>query len=671
MSIVAGSVVEYYVKGSNLELALVLSVVPNGVRLLLLNGKETNITDKKIAHYTSSSRLSTSNRELSRQGLIELNLKREALAKELSLAEIHALLLEEQPFYTLGEMAGYVFEPDDEDSAAALLRCLLEDKIYFKHKNGQFTPASQQELEQAIEQQEKRRQAELEEQELAEALHAMSCQGKISEVLEANLSWLKAYVVDDSNNNMPKRLSNALEKAGLLSVQKVFNLLVRGGVFHEDENFDLIRNKLHTEFSKEQLEQVSQLCEAGLSLEGRKDLTHLKAWAIDTPQTKDRDDAFSFYEEADGSAVLWVHVADPTALILPGTALDLEASIRGTSIYMPDKRIYMLPERLSAELLSLDEGKERLALSFKLSFDGQQNLMGFEIFESCVRVEVAATYQQANEALEHDEWLKAAVAFSQRLKEKRRENGAIISPKQPELDIRVVDGEIIIEHEDRETLTGGMIAEFMVWVNHGAARWFNERALACLYRVQEAKGGQADFGEDFEPVVFWQAIKTFTKTKVGLEFGRHMSLGFDGYTQVTSPLRRYSDLILHRQLKSFLREGVGAYGAEGLTEAVFMSDIGASLGDEIMRNREQYFLLKYLKLRRQELAKQQKQLEFNGVVVDCSGPTDVVFYVEFINGFKHCKRPNFDVAVGQPVRVRVNQIDLYDRLIRFELYSAE
>jgi exoribonuclease-2 len=670
MSIVAGSVVEYYVKGSNLEMAVVLSVASNGVRLLLQNGKETNITDKKVAHYTTKNTLSTSNRDLCRQALVELNAKREELAKELDLPDIHSLLAEEQPSYSLGEMASYLFEAEDEDSAAALLRCLLEDKIYFKHKNGMFMPSSQEELEQAMEQQEKRRQAELEEQELMEALHQMSCQGKISEVLESNISWLKAFVVEGVGSNIPKRLSNALEKTGLSSVQKVFNLLVRSGVFHEDENFDLIRNKLHQEFADEQLEQVDKLCEAGLNFEGRVDLTHLKAWAIDTPLTKDRDDAFSFYEE-EGGVTLWIHVADPTALILPEDVLDLEAKVRGVSIYMPDKRIYMLPEKLSAELLSLDEGQDRLALSFKMTFDGSQNLTDFEVFESKVRIELATTYPLANEAVNQDEWLKAALQFSQKLKEKRKEMGAIISPKQPELDIQVVDGEIIIEHEDRETLTGGMISEFMVWVNHGAALWFSQRNLACLYRVQESKGGQMDFGEEFDPVLFWQAIKTFTKTKVGLELGRHTSLGFDGYTQVTSPLRRYSDLVLHRQLKSFLKDGSGLFDGQGLTEAVFMSDIGASLGDEIMRNREQYFLLKYIKLQRQELAKQQKQLEFDGVVVDNSGPTDVVFYVDFINGFKHCKRPNFDLKVGQPVKVRINQIDLYDRLIRFELYPHE
>ncbi len=668
MSINAGSVVEYYVKGSNIELALVLSVVSNGVRLLLLNGRETNVTLKKVAHFTSRNRLSISNREEIRQALDEINLKRQSIAEELDLVEIHGLLVEEESSLKLEEIASYLFDPDDEDSAAALLRRLLEDKVYFKHRNALFTPATSEEVEFALEQQEKRRQAELEEIELVEDLKTLLTQGKISELLKTNISWLENYVLEGSIGNMPKKLSNALEKANFNSVQKVLTALVRGGIFHEDENLDLLRNKIRIEFTREQLQLVDELCNKEMDESQRQDLTHLKAWAIDTQDTTDRDDAFSFNELDDGTTELWIHVADPTEYIQLGDPLDGEANLRGTSIYMPDMRIYMLPEKLCENLLSLDEGKRRLALSFKLVFDSEENLVDFTVVESVVKIEIATSYEEANEMLKTDTWLQRVLNFSKKLTEKRKNNGAIISPRQPELDIKVVDGEIKIGHSDREALTGGMVSEFMVWVNHGVALWFNKNSLPCLYRVQEVKAKELVFGEEFEPVEFWKAIKTFARTRVVNEIGRHSSLGFDGYTQVTSPLRRYSDLVLHRQIKRFLRANVAAYSLGELSGTMLMADMAVGLAEETMRNREQYFLLKYLKQQRDLLAKGQKPYELRGTIVDNSGQNDVIFYVDFIGAFKNCKRPNFDLVVGQPVRVRVNQIDLYEGLIRFELY---
>ncbi|EKD82747.1 MAG: Exoribonuclease, VacB/RNB family protein, partial [uncultured bacterium] len=252
--------------------------------------------------------------------------------------------------------------------------------------------------------------------------------------------------------------------------------------------------------------------------------------------------------------------------------------------------------------------------------------------------------------------------FAEQLKGRREKMGAVMFPRQPELSIKVRDGEIIIEQRNREDLTQGMIAEFMIWANHAAAEYCRKNTIPCLYRVQEGDDNKPEFGDTFDPVQFFTTIRTFRKTTVSQEAGRHYSLGLSAYTQATSPLRRYSDLLIHRQIKAVINGQPPVYDQNELAQAVLISDSSVSRADEIMRDRERYFLHKHIKERQKA-----GEVVFDGIVVDTGSANEVVFYVDFFCSFKHCRRPSFDVTVGQKVRVKVNQIDLFDGIIRFDL----
>ncbi|MDD3000416.1 MAG: ribonuclease catalytic domain-containing protein [Candidatus Riflebacteria bacterium] len=667
MNISSGCIVEYNAKGSMPEIGAVLSSAAGTIRLLLLNGKETNIPEKKVLYSTKRGVIPTSDRERCKQLLIEANNKRNEVAAQINLEELHELLAGEPKGYTFEEIAEFIFSKDDEDSVAAMLRKLSEDRIYFKSKNDLFTPVSEDDLKQAIEQQNKKEQAEKEEAELIDGLKKLS-EGKIAEALNGHINSLKEYAACGEEANLPKRLQNAIEKSGISVPVKMFRALVSAGLLNEDENLEVIRYRLPTEFSKEQITEAQKICETGLNTSERKDLTGLKVWAIDTPESKDRDDAFSFEQDDNGNFTLWVHISDPAEVIKPDDLLDKEAKCRGTSVYMPDARIHMLPDNLSENFLSLDEKNVRGALSFKMTFDSLCNLIDFEIIESVIQIEKATDYDSANSILNDDEWLKSAYDFSQKLKQKRVENGAVIIPRQPEPEVKVRDGVITVELRDRDCLCAGMISEFMIWTNHVAAEWFKKNDIPCLYRSQDGdENTKKEFKEEFDALAFWQALRTFRKTVVGTAANKHFSLGVNSYTQITSPLRRYSDLVLHRQIKSFIREKKNFYTEDELTQEVLISDISVGRAEDIMQKRERYFMLKYLKNERQTMSKQKKDLLLNGVVVDTSSNNEVTFYVDFLCGFRHCRKPDFDVSPGQKVSVKVNQIDLYDGIIRFDL----
>ncbi len=572
MNLSSGYIVELIAKGSVPESAVVLGVSGTNVRVLLVNGKETNISEKKILCASTRSLTTVSDKEKCKQNLIAINNKRKEIAEKIDLVEIRELLVEDPKFYELNEIAEYLYDLNDFDSIAALLRKLCEDKIYFKNKNNTFQPVSEEALKQAIELQKKKEQQEQEEGLLVESLKNLLTNSQLEDGLKPYLQDLKDFVAIGEEASISKKLSNALTKASINNNRKVFQALVKAGILNEDENLDLIKFRTPVAFTDEQKKEAEKLCCIDIKSLNRVDLTGLKTWAIDSPGSKDRDDAFSFEKTEDGY-ILWVHIADPSEIIRPDSLLDKEAARRGSSIYMPDLRINMFPEIISEEFLSLDEGRERLALSFALEFSPDAEFKKISIKKSIIKIDKATEYPLANEMLKTDEWLNSAYLFSEKLQAERVKNGAVLLPRQAELEVKVIEDNIIIEHENRDELTAGMIAEFMIWVNHAVALWFHDNSIPALYRTQD---GNSDFSvtkcDSFDPVIFWNTLKIMQKTIVGPDFGKHYSLGVLGYTQISSPLRRYSDLLLHRQIKAFLDEQP-VMPQDELDKRVMISDI--------------------------------------------------------------------------------------------------
>lgn len=661
MNLSAGCIVEFSAKGNQPETGVILSAAGGTVRVLLLNGKETTTQEKKVLHSTSRAVTTISDRETCKQNLINCNNRRKQISESINLAELHELLVEDLRSYSLSELAGFLFAADDEDSAAALLRRLCDDRLYFKNKNDTYQPTSPADLASAMEQQQRKQAIENEEALLVEALKKMESAGSVAENLKEHINSMKEFVACEEEATTARRLASALDKTGLNNPRKLFQALVKAQIMDPDENLAIIRYRIPVDFSAELIAEAENLCNRQVDTAKRRDLRHMRTWAIDTPGSKDRDDAFSLEITADGGYRLWVHVADPAELIARDSLLDREAARRGSSVYMPDRRIHMLPAEISENHLSLSAGVNRLALSFALEFNTDCELQKLDICESVINIEKAVDYDTADAMISEEPWLQQAVAFADLLKKRREAKGAVMFPRQPELSIKVVEGEIIVEHRNRDDLTAGMIAEFMIWANHAAADWCRQREIPCLYRIQDGDANRVEFAAEFDPVGFFAALRTFRKTTVSPNAGRHYSLGLDAYTQVTSPLRRYSDLLLHRQIKAVINDQPPPYSQNDLAQVMLYADSAVSRADEIMRDRERYFLFKYLKQQQKD-----KEVLFDGVVVDTS-MTEVTFYVDFLCSFKHCRKPGFDVSPGQKVLVKVNQIDLFDAVIRFDL----
>ena len=297
--------------------------------------------------------------------------------------------------------------------------------------------------------------------------------------------------------------------------------------------------------------------------EARADLSGLAAYAIDNAWSADPDDAVSLEgPDSDGSYRLWVHVADPAASIPPGSPADLEARGRGATLYLPEGASRMIaPEALPLFALGLSEVSP--ALSFKLSLKSDLSISAVEIVPSIVKV-TRLTYEEADALASGvagsagdtgpSADLAALFALAEANVERRLNTGAVII-ELPEAHIHVgPDGQAGEKRISIETVpsyrSAEMVRECMLLAGEGAARWALQNQVPFPFISQEA----GELPEKRLPGLAgaWQLRRSMRPRNLSSKPGVHWGLGLDQYTQVTSPLRRYTDLLCHQQIRARL-----------------------------------------------------------------------------------------------------------------------
>ncbi len=301
----------------------------------------------------------------------------------------------------------------------------------------------------------------------------------------------------------------------------------------------------------------------GLPDEPRLDLTGLSTFAIDDAGNPDPDDALSL----DGDW-LWVHVADVAALVAPDSAADQEARARGATLYLPETTLPMLPEP-AIQRLGLGLTEISPALSFGLRLDADDIVAEVRIAPSWVRVQ-RLSYEAVEERLEEEPFCHFH-RIAQRHQAHRRANGAI-TIDLPEVKLRVSEGRVLIEPLPR-LRSRLLVTEAMVMAGEAAARFALEHELPFPFATQEVAETP-----DREPVglaAMYALRRSLRPRQYRSQPGPHGGLGLEVYTQVTSPLRRYLDLVAHQQLRAFLR-GDERLDAQALVERVGAAETAAA-----------------------------------------------------------------------------------------------
>ena len=459
---------------------------------------------------------------------------------------------------------------------------------------------------------------------------------------------------------------------------------------------------------------------------GRRDLRDVRMVTIDGEDAKDLDDAVSL-EVRDGSFYLGVHIADVTNYVQENSALDREAKKRGTSVYLADRVIPMLPHTLSNGICSLNAGEDRLALSCLMKIDENGTIVDHEICESVIRVDRRMTYTAVKQILEDEDeeqcrkyeefipMFREMARLSYILREKRHRRGAV--------DFDFPETKVILDEQgrpvelkayERNTATK-LIEDFMLAANETVAEDFFWREIPFVYRIHEAPDEEkirklAIFLHNFgytmhignhevhpkeiqkllakvegkpeEPMIARLALRSMKQAKYTPENEGHFGLAASCYTHFTSPIRRYPDLQIHRIIKETLR---GRMDEERIRHYQSILEEVTKHASETERRAEEAER-ETVKLKKVQYMKNFIGEEYEGVI---SGITKWGMYVELpntIEGLVHVVNMTDDhyeyiedryemqgintgktYRLGQKVCVRVMAANELQRTIDFEL----
>ncbi len=455
----------------------------------------------------------------------------------------------------------------------------------------------------------------------------------------------------------------------------------------------------------------------------RLNLRGLTVFTIDPEDAKDFDDAVSLEKLKNGNLRLGVHIADVSYYVKENSIPDQEAVERGTSVYLVDRVIPMLPERISNILCSLVQGQDRLCYSVLLELTPSADIINYDIRETIINSSKRLTYQEAQDIIDgkRDSTLRPVLldmrTLSRKLVEKRSLRGGV--------DFESLDVEVVLDQEGKpvsirrkERLdTNRLIEEFMLLANETVAKHVgiklsgqqNEK-FPFVYRVHE-KPDQKKINEflltakvfGFKVVPpqrftskFFQKIakqfqahpaaavledtliRTMMKARYSTENVGHFGLVYDYYTHFTSPIRRYPDLMVHRLLKKYARGARAQINKKDLQNKCNISTDREIRAQEAERAS--------LKLKKVEYMERHLGEEFSGVI---SRMVPFGFFVEIpellIDGLVHVTslddyyiwdEKNFTFTgknnrkkykLGDTVRVRVSHVDRNERIIDFVL----
>ena len=326
--------------------------------------------------------------------------------------------------------------------------------------------------------------------------------------------------------------------------------------------------------------------------EERRDLCNLAAFAIDSPWTTDPDDAISIEKNENGKDVLYVHVADPAAYLNFESPVEKDARDKGVTIYLPEGAVRMLAEE-TLPMLALGLSEKSFALTFKITIDKNGAITDTEIFPSIVKVQ-RITYEEADKMIdsadtENAKVLSALYDLSTRICKRRITNGAV-NIELPDINITVKNGNVKIE-PIIPYRSSSLIRECMITAGEGAGTWAAERGLVFPYISQEV---EIQGGVYSGLAGSWQLRRCMRPRVFSTKPGCHQGLGLDVYTQVTSPLRRYTDLLAHLQIRAYLREET-PLNTDEVSARLGFSEAAAVAAVQMERASNNHWLMVYLK----------------------------------------------------------------------------
>ena len=457
----------------------------------------------------------------------------------------------------------------------------------------------------------------------------------------------------------------------------------------------------------------------------RKDMRDVTTFTIDPADAKDFDDALSVRTLDNGDTEVGVHIADVTHYVRPDTLLDKEAYRRGTSVYLVDRVIPMLPERLSNGICSLRPDEDKLCFSVIFVLDKEANVRKYNIKQTVIRSNRRFSYDEAQQRLDTGEGdyaqeLALLNGLAQQLRERRFQNGAVAFDREEPAFTLDENGKPLNIYFKQQKEANQLIEEFMLLANRTVAELIGspagkrEKARTFVYRVHDVPdpdkmqefatfvrhfGYSLDIsartttahslnrllsdvkGTPQQDMIELLAVRSMAKAVYSTDNIGHYGLAFRFYTHFTSPIRRYPDIMVHRLLKQYLKGKAEAPKEETEERCRHCSEqeqLAVAAERASVKYKQAEFMQSYI------------GKEFDGII---TGVTDWGVYVELVENkceglvpmrvisdfyhdwffldessfFIEGTQTGVKLSLGAPLRVSITQADLEKRQLDFAI----
>jgi exoribonuclease-2 len=649
-----------YLGSTEMVLAVVLRQTHDKLQVQLEGGRNDRAAERQVVAVHGTVTTDPSH------ALAALAIRIQATMAEIDLELLWESLQDQPGPIAIGTMSREYFGDVEPLHLSALARCLTADPVRFRRKGLEFsvrTRAEAAEVEALRRKRADRAQLRDQSQAWVRALLANPERGQLSVPAEMQdfVRQARDYLLVGHSCDAVNTLS---EVGGTRRTARdlALELVTRTGNLPADADPFLLVNGIHAGFSTAVLEYAAGLVPY-VGDSARADYSGLESFSIDDDETREVDDALSVERDGDRT-IVGIHIADPAHFVSKDDVLDRVAMERPLSLYLPTTTVMMFPDRLSCDLASLSEGKLRATLSFRVVFGPDGSLEDWEFAGAQVRVTRRLSYDQADALLAAPqgglgESLTRLLRISETLAAGRVAAGGF-TLSRPEPSIHVVGGRITVKVLDPTSPSRRVVSEMMILANRLTAEYALRHDIPVIYRVQDPPSEPVQSMTRYDPVDFERQVRKLKRTRLSTIPQRHAGLGLELYTQISSPIRRYADLVLARQLDAHVEGRAFPYSQVELLEVLGAVERMSQQNRMLEREARRNWLLEYVR--------QQKMGEdLDAVVVNRDGrfvlaELDGVFErgVLFTIG---------SVQVGQRVRVRVRDVHPKEGKMALEMIS--
>ena len=546
--------------------ACLLARDKNRLRVLNEQGREQRIAegrivwryDRRIAHPTDWP-----------QALDTLRARVDELQAEVDIPLLWETVSDTPEAWEIADLADLYFSAASPAHRSALWRALAEENQHFRRKGHQWVTRSAAQIAelQAQQQREAERAAFAERREawLREVFESEEPMA-VPEEMEPVLDQVATFLERRGTGGLGPLLESLSSEQAAAEI--AFDLLLTTGRLSEDADPDLLLAGLDPDFPPEVVAAAAALTpfvtdpeETVLEVLG----------SIDDEDTREVDDALGVTREGDRWRVDIV-IADTARYIRRSSELEAEAARRSTTVYLPTQTVLMLPERVSCDLGSLTADVPRPGVIIQVWFDDAGNICDNRLERGIVRVGQRLHYEEVDALLAAAEpgtegplveALQTLAKIADQRREMRARQGAI-TQRRGEWKVTVTNGEIIAKPIPSASPSRQIVSEMMILANSMAAEFAEREDVPILFRTQEAPLEPLPPQDENDPLAFERIRRFFKPASLSLFPAPHFGLGLEAYTQLTSPLRRFADLVTQRQLLAHLAGEDAPYSREEL-----------------------------------------------------------------------------------------------------------